>query len=558
MASQTASPSSAQHAKPKRTRCTHPGCRKLAPAGRKRCDDHKPGARPIDNRPETRKKLYGRTEPRLYTKPLRPLTRQTTRGYEVIDFAEMIGQPLLPWQQFAVKHALELLPDGHYRFRTVLIVVARQNGKSHLKRIVTLWRMYMDSATQVLGTAQDVALARDQMNTCKETIHACPELEAEWEGERNVNGDEWFKASGCKYIIKAANDKAGRGGSNDEVNIDELRLQHDWKAWAACSKTTNARANGQVWAMSNMGGEEAVVLNQLRKRALSGRNPAICLLEWSGKEGCELDDWTQLAQANPGLGYVVSEAALRSDVLTDPPDIVRTEILCQKVDALNSAIDLAAWKECGDPAGDLSGLRNRIAAVFDVAPDGKHATLAVAAKTDTGTARVEIAAAWSDTGAARAELALLLARIRPGAFAWYSSGPAAGMADVLRPLALKYNRRPGKRPKDWQLPEDGELAGAAVTRICMQLADLVSAHAVLHPGDDPLLNAHIAAATKLPTGDGWRFTRRAQPGQATAQPDEAGEATPGHVDAAYAAAGAVDTALTMPAPRRARIRSISA
>src|SRR5262245_1903413 len=122
-----------------RKRCTRASCRKLAPAGRKRCDDHKPGAsgNPAKRgpagpkRPPARPRLLGRTEPRLFTPPLRPLNRKTSRGFEVIDFAKMIGEPLLPWQEWAVIHALELNPDGTYRFRTVLILVARQNGKSH-------------------------------------------------------------------------------------------------------------------------------------------------------------------------------------------------------------------------------------------------------------------------------------------------------------------------------------------------------------------------------------------------------------------------------------------
>src|SRR5712692_5944945 len=106
MASRTASASSATRAG--RKRCTWPdGCRKLAPKGRKRCDEHKPGA---SGNPARHGKIMGRTEPRLWTKPLRPLTRKTSKGYEVIDFAEMIGEPLLPWEQWAAVHALELLP----------------------------------------------------------------------------------------------------------------------------------------------------------------------------------------------------------------------------------------------------------------------------------------------------------------------------------------------------------------------------------------------------------------------------------------------------------------
>lgn len=549
MPSQTDSRSSAPPARRKRTRCTFAGCRKLAPPGRKRCDDHKPGrsGNPSSRGPG-RKPLIGRAEPRLYTKPLRPLSRQTSRGYEVIDFARLIGEPLLPWQEQAVIRALELNRDGTYRFRTVLILVARQNGKSHLKRIVTLWRMYMDGARDIVGAAQDVSLARKQWNMCQATIHACPDLQEEWgvgegapaSGVRNVNGDEMFWASDCCYAIKATNDKAGRGGSNDEVNIDELRTQHDWKAWASLSKTTSARRNGQTWAMSNAGDDSSVVLNHLQAVGEAGTDPSLCLLEWSAEPGCELDDTRAWCQANPGLGYTVSEEAIRSALGTDPPDIFRTEVLCQHVDNLDAAVDMTRWDACADPAGNLEAHRGKIAACLDVAPDGKHAALAVAAKLTDGRVRVEIAEAWDSADDARRELPALLAKIKPRAFGWYPSGPAAAIATTLRPLAVKVNKHPGDR-KPGEIPEDGAITGSRVTEACMELADLARAARVVHPAD-PLLDAHVRAASKLHSGDGWRFTRKGE----------------GHVNAAYAAAGAVRIALTMPEPKRPGVRMIVA
>jgi hypothetical protein len=542
MPSQTDSRASAPPtARKARTRCTGPGCRKLAPPGRKRCDEHKPGA---STRPPGRgpgRKLLGRTEARVYTKPLRPLNRKTSRGYEVIDFAKMIGEPLLPWQEWAVIHALELNPDGSYRFRTVVILVARQNGKSHLKRIVTLWRMYVDGARDIVGAAQDLSLARKQWQMCQDTIHACPDLQEEWAGVRNVNGDEMFWAAGACYAIKATNDKAGRGGSNDEVNIDELRAQHDWRAWGSLSKTTMARPKGQTWAMSNAGDDGSVVLNQLQGVGEAGTDPSLCLLEWSAEPGCELDDTSAWQQANPGLGYTVSEAAIRSALGTDPPEVFRTEVLCQRVANLDAAIDHASWGNCADPAGTMDAHRGRIAACLDVAPDGKHATLAVAATLADGRPRVEITAAWDSTDAVRAELPALLAEIKPAAFGWYPSGPAAGIATTLRPLALRYNKRPGGKREPGDVPEDGAITGARVTEACQELADLTRALRVVHPAD-PLLDAHVRAASKLSSGDGWRFTRKHE----------------GHVDAAYAAAGAVKLALTIPAVKRARIRMIVA
>jgi hypothetical protein len=539
MPSRTDSSSSAPPAA--RKRCTFAGCRKLGTPGRKRCEDHKPGAstRPPGRGPG-RKKLIGRTEARVFTKPLRPLNRKTSRGFEVIDFAEMIGEPLLPWQQWAVIHALELNPDGSYRFRKILILVARQNGKSHLKRIVTLWRMYMDGAKEIVGGAQDVSLARKQWQMCQASIHACPELEDEWVAVRNVNGDEMFWASGCVYAIKATNDKAGRGGSNDEVNIDELRAQKDWKAWGSLSKTTNARPNGQVWAMSNAGDDTAVVLNQLRDIGEAGTDPSLCLLEWSAPEGCELDDTAAWQQANPGLGYTVSEAAIRSDMLSDPPNVFRTEVLCQRVDQLDGAIDYEAWRACADASGTMDALRDRLAACFDAAPDGQHFTLAVAAKLDDGRPRIEIVKDWASAAAVRAELPGLLERVNPRAFGWYPSGPAAELATLLRPIALRINKHTGKRG-DMELPEDGAIAGARPSQVCMELSGLVRDRGVVHAGQE-LLDTHIRGASKLHNGDGWRFTRRGD----------------GHCDAAYAAAGASNAALNLPVRKRARFRSFAA
>ncbi len=92
-----------------RKRCRKDGCRKLAPAGRRAyCDEHALRREPAEvlrteMQPARGAKLIGCTEPRLFTPPLRPLTRATTRGFEVIEFATLTGKPLLPWQEWLVE-----------------------------------------------------------------------------------------------------------------------------------------------------------------------------------------------------------------------------------------------------------------------------------------------------------------------------------------------------------------------------------------------------------------------------------------------------------------------
>lgn len=529
----------------------------------------------------TAPKLLGRTQPRIWTPPLRPLNRRTSDGYAVCDFADTIGEPFLPWQKWLYIHAMELLPDRSYRFRVVIVLVARQNGKSTAKRTGSLWRLHVRGDRLILGVAQDVSLAREQWNYCLDTISASPDLSADLAQVRRVNGDEWFRlafpddreigydddeadesltlVTGGRYKIAASNRKAGRGLSVDELNIDELREQRNWQAWSALSKTTMARPDSQIWCMSNAGDDDSVVLNQLVDAAQSGRDPSIGLFAWTAPDECELDDVKAIQQANPGLGHIISMAAIQTAMVTDPPNVYRTEVLCQRVEQLDGAISYPAWKACADAGGmpfrdrvstpEGARLRKRLAACFDVSPDGEHCTLALSTRTADGRPRVEIARAWKSqregttlrpaTEFARAEITeLVLGKIKPAAFTWYPAGPAAGMATVLEPIALKCNARYKRR--DGDPPEDGRLTGGTVTEVCQELADITRARRIIHPGDD-LLNNHVKGAAKLYSGDGWRFTRKGG----------------GHCDAAYAAAGAVSVALAMPEPKRAELRWIT-
>lgn len=459
--------------------------------------------------------LLGRTEPRLSTAPLRRLTRRTSLGFEVIEFAEvMLGVDLLPWQKHWLIHALELDDGGGFRFRTILTLVARQNGKTHLLKILALYFMYLGRARLVLGAAQSLDIARESWLGTVDMAESDPELKAEIAGIRRTNGEqELVLGNGARYKIRAATRSAGRGLSTDLLILDELREQRDWTAWAALSKTTMARPNALIVGISNAGDDQSVVLNNLRATALAGTDPSLCLLEWSAEEGCDLDDPEGIAQANPGLGYTITYRAIMSSLSTDPPPVYRTEILCQRVESLDGAFDLGAWRACFDASGSMDSVRDRVVAVVDVAPDGAHATLTAAAVLDDGRVRVEPVKAWSSTEEARDELRPVLDKMGPRAVGWLPSGPAAALGPVVRSLPF----------------EVVELKGQAVTEACQSFADLIAARRILHNGD-PLQDNHIAGAAKLHQGDGWRIARNGY----------------GHVDAAYAAAGAVHVALTLP------------
>lgn len=475
----------------------------------------------------------GSTEPRLSTPELRPLDPTTSLGFEFVDFCqEVVGIELLPWQRWWAIHAFELNPDGRFRFRTVLTLVARQNGKTILMRLVALWKMYLGHAREILGTAQTLSLAKETWLECLGTAQDVPELAAELAGKpRLANGQEHFQLlNGARYRIAAANRRAGRGMSIDLLLPDELREWLDFDAWGALSKTTAARPNSQTMPFSNAGDMRSVVLKTLRASAMGGKNKTLALFEWSAPEGCDLDDRDAWAQANPSLGYTMTEESIEASLDTDPPPVFRTEVLCQEVESLEEALDLTAWKSMSDPRYIIESIENpRVVLGIDVSIDGSHVALVAAAKSPDGSIYVEPVAGWSSADEARQDLRGWVDRIKPVAIAWLPGGPAGPLAVDIR--ALQGKNRFGD-PID---PAVVDVSGVGVKEACQGLADLVSARRVAHPGD-PMLDAHIAGAQRWDQGDGWRFARRG--------------AAP--ISGVYATAAAVHVLRTLPEPVKKR------
>ena len=213
--------------------------------------------------------LLGYETPRIFTPPLRELTPQTSHGFAAVRFAEdVLGLKLMPWQKWILIHALELRPDGLYRFRTVVLLVARQNGKTMLMLVLALWHIYARGSRTVIGTAQDLVNAEKAWAEAVAMAESEPELA---ELIANIVQQTGKKAlvleDGEQYRVAAASRRGARGFSGDLVLLDELREHQSWDSWAASTKTTLARPKAQVWCFSNAGDFLSIVLRYLRASA---------------------------------------------------------------------------------------------------------------------------------------------------------------------------------------------------------------------------------------------------------------------------------------------------
>lgn len=476
----------------------------------------------------------------MATPPLRELTRDTSYGFDVIDFAEEIGWPLDEWECEAVVRGGELLENGLPRFRFVLIIVARQNGKTLLCRVLTLYWMFIERHSLILGTStgRDTAKTswREVIKMAEGIDVLAEEMPAIHTREQLSEEDFWNNWE-SHYRFAAPNRRAGRGSTLRRLILDELREHKNRDTYDAAVNAGNAVLDFQAWAITNQGDATSVVLDELRDAALefieTGRgDPHLGIIEWSAPAGADPTDLAALAAANPNLNRRIPEAALMGQAMTakraggETLARFRTEILCQRVTLLDPAVDPDLWAAAGtDQPVDLAAYRRSVALCLDVSLDGAHATLVAAAVLD-GVTHVEIVKVWQGfgaTAAVRADLPAIVERIKPRALGWFPSGPAAAVAADLK-------ARRGHRAWPPRNVRVEELSGE-VAAVCMGLADVVHAGQVRHPRD-PMLTQHVEQTQKLRRGDVWTYTR----------------ASTGPVDGTYALAGAVHLARTLPAP----------
>jgi len=499
--------------------------------------------------------IRGSVLPRLWTPPLVTgppggcpcecaLTNETSYGFRLIRFAEIIGWPFDEWQRFLAIHVGELLPDGRPRFRTLLIIVARQNGKTVFARVLILFWMFVQKIKLTVATHLDRGEAK---KSWQETIDMAEAIE--WLAEQlpayhqrlQPGEEDFWNTHDAHYVFKAPNRRAGRGRSINRAHLDEIREHYNRETFAAVVGAMRAARDAQLIATSNQGYAQGVVLKSLREAALryiaTGQGDRrLGLIEWSAPEGSRPSDLRALAMANPDLGNRIDAEALLADALTaeseggDALDEFYTEYMCIAREILNPAIDLGVWAERGPrtdrPMVTLAEHRDKLACCLDVSKDNGHITLAGAVVVD-GKVHTGVIAGWDSTAKMRAELPDVIDKIRPRVLAWFPKSPTAAVM-----VELSKARRATTAAKRWppRLVKLSEIT-TETPAVCMGFAEQIDADDLRHDGH-ALGVAHVGNAVRRPQGDLWVFDRRGS----------------GHIDALYAMAGAVHEARALPPP----------
>ena len=441
--------------------------------------------------------LIGSTEPRIHT----PLLKGRSKAQEVSDLADKIGLPLIPWQRWVLDDLLSVDDDNNWRKKTALVLVARQNGKTHLARMLILSHLFLWGSKNVLGMSSNRNMALDTFRQVAFTIEDNQFLKDQVRQIRLANGQESISLlNGARYEIAAATRDAPRGKTADFLYIDELR---EWteEAFTAALPTTRARPNAMTLMTSNAGDGFSTVLNDLRERCLSYPPENLGFYEYSAPQHCKINDKKAWALANPALGHLITEQTLEESVSTNSIEATRTEMLCQWISSAISPWSYGSIEQCSDSSLEIPVGPQTIMA-FDVAPTRRSGALVMGQMKD-GKIAVGLAQLWYS------DIAIDEIKMASDINEW---------ARKYHPTTICYDKYATQtiatrlEQSGWRLQD---VSGQAFYQACSDLADGLANSRVVHSGQAELVQ-HLNNCAAKTNDAGWRIIRRKSAGDVTA------------------------------------------
>jgi phage terminase large subunit-like protein len=442
--------------------------------------------------------LRGATKPRLQSLPLKGKSKID----DVIEVATILGEKLLPYQEYVLKDMLTVDKKGMWIRKSNLLLISRQNGKTFLARMLILTHLIKWN-TDVLIMSSNRSMALETFRQVANALENNDHLKGMVKQIRHANGTESIEMlSGARLDVVAATRDGSRGRSiSGLLYIDEVR-EISADGYRAAMPVVRAHANSHVLLTSNAGDAFSTVLNELRERALDNPPKSFGFYEYSAPQYCRLDDRAAWAQSNPALGYTITEAAIEEAIATSPIENTRTETLCQWIDSLSSPWPHGILEETSDselqiPVGGYTVFG------FDVSPSRRNASLVAGQILPDGRIGVGILQTWES--AVSVDDLKIAADIK----AW---------ADQYRPRQICFDKYATQSIAE-KLANAGcivqDISGQQFYQACGDLLNGLVTHQVVHNGQANLIQQMNNCAAKV-NDSAWRIVKRKSAGDISA------------------------------------------
>jgi len=459
----------------------------------------------MTNKTKTSQPLRGATEPRVHS----PLLKGKSRAGEVLEMIERLKMDeLMPYQKFVLNQMLMVNKKNQYRIKTALLLISRQNGKSHLGRVRIIWGMFYGGEKKLIIMSANRATSLMLFREIAWIIESTPELKAMTKAIRYANGGERIELlNGATLDVISDNSSSPRGRTADFLWIDEIReISED--GYKAAVPVTRARANAQTFLTSNAGDHFSSVLNGLVERAKDYPPETFGYYEYSAPQYCKIDItsdyfWkSAVAPSNPALGYIITKESIEEAIATNPIEQTRTETLCQWIDSLQSPWPHGVLEETSDNTLEMSVGAYTVFA-FDVSPSRRNGSLVAGQILPDGRIGIGILETYSS------QMAIDELKMAASIKAW---------CDIYKPRLVCFDKYATQTIAD-RLSQAGvmteDVSGQQFYKACGDLLEGLVNHRVVHNGQAELIQQMNNCAAKV-NDSAWRIIKRKSAGDISA------------------------------------------
>ena len=273
------------------------------------------------------------------------------------------------YQTWLLRQILQRV-DGRYRFRTYVVSLARQNGKSTLAVALSLWFMLSRGDANVFCLASNREQAGIVYHRLLQTILNNDYLKDHFQKTSETRGI----ATTTGGMFKSAPSKGAalQGHSLTGVIADELHIMSE-DVWDSVLIGAGQQRDSIVVGITTAGSSDSTLLMRLYEQGKAG-TPGMGFALWEAPEGAELDDLDALKKANPALAEGrMEEAQVLEEVMMLPKaDAIRYR-LNRFIDQDNAWIDIDDFVSL--PRIDLSVMPQAPVLCVDRTPEWTGATI---------------------------------------------------------------------------------------------------------------------------------------------------------------------------------------
>lgn len=416
---------------------------------------------------------------------------------KVEKVAAALKTPLLPWQRYVIRVLTEKNKDGSYRYRTVVLTVPRQSGKTTVVRALYATRALMKNSRKSFIFAQTGKDARERLFELAEQLTHSPMGKAIKVRRAAENPNISFP-TGSKIQSFPPTAESTHGYSFEDAFLDEIFAFDDATGsnlLGAIIPAMQTKKDRQIIFVSTKGTPNSTFLNGwIAKGREAVKEPAsdIAYFEWALEEGLDAFD-SENWDFHPGLqGGLISKDDISSATVNLSKGEFTRAFMNRQTETLESVLDLAKWNAL---EGSLTvPKRSDVAIAYEVSYDRSKAAI-VAAWKDGKTTCTKVL--MTNTGTDWIQPALEeLKELRPltiGADKYAQNqviadsiaadNPDFGMK-LLTPEGAKTGAVAFKaRIEDGTIRHDGHLA----------------------------LKTGVSSAISRPMGEGWVFSHKSEP-----------------------------------------------